>query len=170
MRKIGLSLLTFIVLNVVSFTQSQSNELTVIASHSILANVIENIVGTSAKVETLIPLGADPHAFQPSSRDLTRLATADVIFINGALFEEGLLDTIENVATEIPIITASSCIEIRLFASEDNEHDDEHDEEETHIENELLKRQCDGHYDELGLTLDTQKHRLHELDCGDDHA
>lgn len=166
MRKIRLLLLTLITLNAVSVAQSQSSELTIMASHSILADVIENVVGNSATVETLIPLGADPHAFQPSSRDLTRLASADIIFINGALFEEGLLDTIENVATEIPIITASSCIEIRLFSSED----DEHDEEETHTENELLQMQCDGHYDELGLTLDTQNHRLYELDCGDDHA
>ncbi len=199
MRKISLFLVTLLLSTVVSITESQSDELTIIASHSILADVIANVAGDVASVETLIPVGADPHAFQPSSGDLARLASADIVFINGGLLEEGLLDTIENVVEETPIIIASSCIEVRLFEDEEehehedeeehendhegehqhedeeeheNDHEGEHqheDEEESHSEDEALHNQCDGYYDELGLTPDIAKHRLYELDCGDNH-
>lgn len=162
MRTNVVLLFTIILLNVVSPIKSQSFEFTIMASHSILADVIANVVGDVATVERLIPLGADPHAFQPSSRDLARVASVDIIVINGALFEEGLLDTIENVASETPIITASSCIEMRLFDFEESEH-----EEEIHV-NEELNQQCNAHYAELNLPLDSAQHRLYELDCGDD--
>lgn len=163
MRKNVLLSFTIILLNVVSPIKSQSFEFTIMASHSILADVIANVAGDVATVETLIPLGADPHAFQPSSRDLARVASADTIFINGGLFEEGLLETINNVASETPIITASSCIEMRLFESAEIDH-----EEENHVEVELFSEQCNAHYAELNLPLDSAQHKLYELDCGDD--
>lgn len=164
MRRISLFLVTLVLSAVVSITLAQSEELTIVASHSILADVVANVAGDVAIVETLIPLGADPHAFQPSTRDLTRLASADIIFINGGLFEEGLIDTIENVASETEIVVASLCVEIRLFAEEETDHNDEISDSD----NESMESLCDSHYSELEIEMDSD-HRLFEVHCqGDD--
>jgi len=119
------TLLSLIVM--LGITHAQETRLQIVASHSILADVIENVAGDAADVAVIMPRGADPHSFQPTPGDLTTLADADVVFVNGALFEEGLMEAIENAGTDMNIITASSCVEMIAFGG--HEHDDEHDHE-----------------------------------------
>ena len=69
---------------------TQEDKLQVVASYSILADVVHNIAGDRIELATLIPVGADPHTFQPSPRELTVLTEADLIFVNGAGIEEAL--------------------------------------------------------------------------------
>ncbi|MDL1915668.1 metal ABC transporter substrate-binding protein, partial [Anaerolineae bacterium CFX4] len=76
----------------------QPDRLAVVASFSILADVIQNVTLGQADVTSLIPVGADPHSYEPSARDLVALSEADVIFVAGGGFEEQLLDTIAGVA------------------------------------------------------------------------
>lgn len=108
----------------------QDGRLQVVGSHSILTDVIANVAGDAADVTSVMPLGADPHSFQPTPSDLTALADAGVVFINGAFFEEGLLETIENAADEMNIVTVSSCVEILAFGGHDHEEGEEHADEE----------------------------------------
>jgi len=67
---------------------AQDDRIRVVASHSILADVIRQVTGDLADVDSLMPTGADPHSFEPTPGDLTSLATADLVFVNGARFEE----------------------------------------------------------------------------------
>jgi len=67
----------------------------VVASTSILGDVAEQILGDDGRVEVLIPLGADPHDYQPSSQQASLVARADLVIVNGLGLEEGLLDVIE---------------------------------------------------------------------------
>lgn len=130
-----ISLLLFLLLSV-----SSAQTLEVIASHSILADVVANVAGDAAEVRSLMPLGADPHSFTPRPSDLVGLARADIIFINGAGFEEGLLEAIENAGDDMNIAVASTCVEMLGFSghhdhgdhSHDEEHDHDHDEEHDH--------------------------------------
>ena len=115
---------------------AQDDRLQLVASHSILADVVRNVAGDQADLTLLMPVGADPHSFQPSPRDLTAVAEADLVFVNGARFEESLLADVENAAGEGRVIEASACVEIIASGSaahddhddEHDEHDDEHDE------------------------------------------
>ena len=109
---------------------AQAEPLQVLASHSILADVVTQVAGDAADVVTLIPGGADPHSFQPTPSDLTALADADVVFINGAFFEEGLLEGIENASDDMNIVTASSCVQIIAFGGHADEASDEHEDED----------------------------------------
>ncbi|MEX1169761.1 MAG: zinc ABC transporter substrate-binding protein, partial [Chloroflexota bacterium] len=40
----------------------------VVASTSIVGDLVGSVVGDEARVEVLIPIGADPHDFAPSAR------------------------------------------------------------------------------------------------------
>jgi zinc/manganese transport system substrate-binding protein len=74
--------------------------ITVVATTPIWGDVVRNVVGTDAKVEVLIPIGTDPHAYQPSSRDAAALQTADLIVANGLGLEEGLTDVLDSAAAD----------------------------------------------------------------------
>ena len=72
------------------------DELMVVATTSILGDVVRSIVGDEAVVEVLIPVGADPHDYQPSARQVSSVAGADLVVANGLALEETLNDVLES--------------------------------------------------------------------------
>ena len=76
----------------------------VAATTTILGDVARNVVGTAGTVEVILPLGADPHDYQPSSRQVAAVREADLVVANGLDLEEGLADVLDgaNVALVAP--------------------------------------------------------------------
>ena len=70
--------------------------LNVLAAQSFLADIAQNVAGDRLKVEALIPLGVDPHIFEPTPADVRKVADSDVLNVNGAGFEEFLAGLLEN--------------------------------------------------------------------------
>ncbi len=165
---------------------AQDTDLNIVASHSILADVIQNVSGDLNTVTSLLPVSADPHSFQPSPSDLITVASADMVFVNGALFEETLLDAIENAGEGNTLINVSSCVEIipigvthdhHDHGDEDHEHGDEdhdhsdEDHDEHGDENHNLDDLCDEHSVQLdGVAIEGSLGRLFEIDCTEDHS
>ena len=170
---------------------AQDDRLQLVASHSILADVVRNVAGDQADLTPLMPVGADPHSFQPSPRDLTVVAEADLVFVNGARFEESLLADVENAAGDGRIIEVSACVEIIASGSaahdehdehdEHDDHDDEHDEhDDEHDEHDEMETSghCDDHDGELAAFSDDEHShddmdalgRLEQIDCGGEHS
>jgi zinc/manganese transport system substrate-binding protein len=146
-------LLLSLLIAVAPMTGAQEDRLQIVGSHSILTDVITNVAGDVADVTSVMPRGADPHSFQPTPSDLTALADADVVFINGIFFEEGLLEAIENAGDDMNIVTASSCVEIIAFGSEGHDHGDDHDHEgddHDHEEGEEHAHEDEDHAHEEG--------------------
>jgi zinc/manganese transport system substrate-binding protein len=68
----------------------------IVATTSIWADVAGNLACDGlAEIETVIPIGGDPHSFEPSLQDREVLENADLIVANGLLLEESLEDTID---------------------------------------------------------------------------
>jgi ABC-type Zn uptake system ZnuABC Zn-binding protein ZnuA len=139
----------FVMLVLSNIANAQDDRLQVVASHSILADVVSNVAGDVVDVSSTMPIGADPHAFVPIPSDITALADADIVFVNGAMFEEGLLEAIENAGTDMNIVTASSCIDMLAFGHADDDHaDDEHaDDDHDHA----LEDRCAQHIVEIDM-------------------
>lgn len=57
--------------------------LQVVASFTVLADVVKNIGGEHVQVKSLVPPNGDPHDFQPSPSDAKALKEADVTFVSG---------------------------------------------------------------------------------------
>jgi zinc/manganese transport system substrate-binding protein len=73
-----------------------AGEPAIVATTSIWADVAANLACDGlATIETVIPIGGDPHSFEPSLQDRRVLETADLIVANGLLLEESLEDTID---------------------------------------------------------------------------
>jgi zinc/manganese transport system substrate-binding protein len=95
----------------------------VVVTTNILGDVVGAAIGDVADVEVIMPLGSDPHDFAPSARQAESMENADLLVVNGAGFEEGMLDIIANVT--------DSGTEVVAFADqidllESSHHEDEH--------------------------------------------
>ncbi len=55
----------------------------VVTTHTVLADIARELAGESAEVHCLVPLGADPHSFEPKPADVRRLTGADLVIENG---------------------------------------------------------------------------------------
>lgn len=66
----------------------------VVATTTMLGDIARNIVVDNGTVEVLLPIGADPHDFQPSSSQVAAIYSADLVVANGLGLEEGLSDVL----------------------------------------------------------------------------
>lgn len=104
---------------------------TIVVSTNILGDVVTQLVGDQAEVVTIMPVGADPHDFQPSAQEVDQILRADALITNGGGFEEGLLDVFESAEDEgVPTVEALDFVQTIDFA--DGGHDDDHDHEDEH--------------------------------------
>ena len=62
---------------------ASAKTLEVVASFTILADVVAEIGGDHVKVTSLVGPNGDPHEFEPSPSDAKNLLAADVVFVSG---------------------------------------------------------------------------------------
>jgi zinc/manganese transport system substrate-binding protein len=75
-----------------------SGPATIVVTNSIWADVASNVACDGlAEVTSLLPPGADPHAYEPSMADRGRMEDATLVVANGLGLEAGLDDTLESV-------------------------------------------------------------------------
>jgi ABC-type Zn uptake system ZnuABC Zn-binding protein ZnuA len=75
--------------------------ISVVTTTSIMADWVENIGGDGVEVFSLVPTGADPHAFQPGAEDVAKIADADLVLSVGMGLEESWLkELLQNAARD----------------------------------------------------------------------
>ena len=62
----------------------------VVATTTIVGDLVRNVAGDQAQVEVLMPPGADPHEYQASARQAGLVHDADLIVTSGLGLEQGL--------------------------------------------------------------------------------
>jgi len=101
-------------------TEAPANGLRILASTTFLADIAQNVAGQRAQVQSLLPIGADPHAFQPAPADVARVTESDVLILNGAEYEHFIEPVLENAGGQRLVITASDGL--TALTSTDSEH------------------------------------------------
>lgn len=109
-----------------SAPQIEPNSLTVLASTSFLADIAQNVAGDRVLVESLLPIGADPHAYQVAPTDVAKIAESDLLILNGIEYEHFIESLLENAGGERIVVEATH----GLTPSE--EHADEIESSENH--------------------------------------
>ena len=80
----------------------------VLAVETFLADIAQNVAGDRLRVAALIPIGVDPHSFEPTPADIRVVAESQVIIANGAGFESFLAKLLQNAGGQQMMIEASS--------------------------------------------------------------
>lgn len=117
--------------------QQEAGALRVLAVESFLADMAQNVAGDRLLIETLAPLGLDPHSFEPAPQDVARIANSQALIVNGFGFEKWLQETLDNAGGQRVVITASAGLVSRqpgatelIEADEGHETGEAHDHEE----------------------------------------
>jgi zinc/manganese transport system substrate-binding protein len=103
----------------------------VVVTYSVLGALVRDLVGDAADVVVVVPDGSDPHAYEPSAKDVEAITTADVVVANGLGLEEGLedvLDAAEEAGTVV--FHVADHVTVREMGHDDgHDHgsDDDHD-------------------------------------------
>ncbi|MBI5965568.1 MAG: zinc ABC transporter substrate-binding protein [Chloroflexi bacterium] len=99
-----------------SVSTGSDSALSVLTSTTFLADITRNIAGDRVNVDSLLPAGTDPHAYQPSPQDMAKIEKSRLIIINGAGYEQFLLSLI--AGAEKNVIEASAGLSPREDAEQ----------------------------------------------------
>jgi zinc/manganese transport system substrate-binding protein len=142
---------------------ASEDRLTVVATTSIIGDLVATLVEDDAEVVVLMPPGVDPHGYQPSADDGRVLREADLVVANGLLLEEGLVSVLETVEEEGGnVLTLADKLDPIEFGGHDD-HGHEDDEDHGHEDDE-----DHGHEDDEDHGHEDDEDHGHEDD--DDHA
>ena len=94
----------------------------VVASFSILGDMVEQVAGDRANVTTIVGPDADAHLYQPNTSDAVAVAEADLVITNGMGFETWSATLIESSGTKAQIAVATDGITPLLVEGEVDPH------------------------------------------------
>jgi ABC-type Zn uptake system ZnuABC Zn-binding protein ZnuA len=83
---------------------ADEERLEVVATTTVIADLVSNVGGERVAVAALVPPGGEPHTFDPSPSDVTRLESATIVFANGLGLDEWLAELVTDAGTEAPIV------------------------------------------------------------------
>ena len=126
---------------------SADTPIPVVATFSILGDMVERIGGDRVAVTTLVGANGDAHVYHPTPADARAVSQAEILVFNGLAFE-GWLDRLVEASGfgGVRVVATDGIEPIRL--EDDDRHDDDRDE----------RAKKDGHADE------------HDHDRKGDHA
>lgn len=85
----------------------------VLATTSFLADIAQNVAGDRVRVVSLLPIGSEPHSFQPAPQDVAKINESDLLILNGAEYERFLEPILKNVEEGKTIVEASAGLQLR---------------------------------------------------------
>ena len=94
----------------------------VVASFSILGDMVEQVAGDRANITTIVGPDADAHLYTPNAGDAVAVTEADLIITNGMGFETWSATLIETSGTKATIAVATAGIEPLLVDGEVDPH------------------------------------------------
>ena len=90
----------------------------ILTSTTLLADITRNIAGDRQAVVALLPIGADPHSYQPTPQDAAKIEHSKLLIINGANYEHflGPLLDATRAGGEREVVEASAGVNLRKDA------------------------------------------------------
>lgn len=120
----------------------------------------KEIGGSNVEVTSILPAGADPHTYEPTSKTMVDIATADLFIYNGANLE-AYAEKIQNalIDEDVKMVAASEGLDLLDYAHdheahnetesvEEHAHEDE-DEEHGHEEDDEAHEEDDHNHGDI---------------------
>jgi ABC-type Zn uptake system ZnuABC Zn-binding protein ZnuA len=103
-----------------SVPKDNDNTLRVLASTTFLADITQNIAGERAQVESLLPIGADPHSYQAAPADVAKISESDLLILNGLGYENFIEPLLENAGDGKMVVEATAGLDPRKDSENEN--------------------------------------------------
>ena len=130
---------------------------TVVATHSILGDLVANVAGDTVELQVIVGANQDPHVYEPAPADSIKLRNAALVFENGLQLKGWFDGLYERSGSTARRVVVSDGIH-NLLAYDGHGHDDhghEHD---------------DDHHDDHGHEHDDDHGHEHDDDHGHGHG
>ena len=151
--------------------EATSDKINVLATTPMLGDFVNQIGGENINLTILMPTEADPHTYDPSPQDATKIADADVVFYVGLKYEpSALIKLVENTSnSDSVLVEVGESINPIEFSEEDHDdHDEEgHDDHDEEGHDDHDEEGHDDHDEEGHDDHDEEGHEGHE---GHDHG
>lgn len=116
--------------------QAAEPAMPVVASFSILGDLVSQVGGDRVKVDVLVGPGADAHVFQPKPAQAKTVAQAKVVFVNGLGFEGWLPRLLKSANVKAkPVVVSAGITPLTAKQEPADKHGhghDHHDEQDPH--------------------------------------
>jgi zinc/manganese transport system substrate-binding protein len=115
MRQLAFAVATMLLL---VLPASAADKIQVVASFSILGDMVARIAGDRAEVLVLVGPDGDAHAFEPLPSDAKKLSSSKLVIVNGLGFD-GWMDRLVSASGYTgPVVVASKGVEPRTMVEE----------------------------------------------------
>src|SRR5438128_2324293 len=92
---------------------------TIVATTSMIADAVKNIVGDCAAVYQLMGPGIDPHVYRARESDVHKLAQADLVFYNGLHLEGKMGQVLEGMHYFTKTVAVTDALDKKMLRSVD---------------------------------------------------
>lgn len=106
-------------------SQSSDDTVRVLTSTTFLADIAGHVAGDRLQVESLLPFGADPHAYQAAPSDVAKIAESDLLILNGLEYEHFIESLLENAGGERIIVEGTADLEPHVMGEHEGEESSE---------------------------------------------
>lgn len=118
MKKITLLIMIMALVSCKNETKD-TGKLKIVATTSMITDIVQNIGGDFVELQGLMGAGVDPHLYKASEGDVAKLYNADIIFYNGLHLEGKLVEVFEKMEqTKTTIALGESLPKDQLIGSE----------------------------------------------------
>ena len=137
------------------------SETVILATTSILGDIVRNVAGERARVDVLMPSGVDPHEFEPSIEQVNSLYRVSLVVSNGMRLEEGMTEVLDIAMSEGVNLfeLGTTAVGAGGLAGEDHE-EGEHEEHEGEVGHD------EGEHDHEGEAGHEEGEHDHEGEAG----
>lgn len=98
----------------------------VVASFTVLADVVKNVGGDHTNVKSLVPPNGDPHDFEPTPEDAKSIKSANVTFVSGEGLESWFQRLAKASGTTVSPVVVSKGIKTHDFVDDGKTVTDPH--------------------------------------------
>ena len=100
-----------------------SDKLQVVATTTYVGDMVRNVGGNLVEVSVLMDVGVDPHEYQPRQSDTEKIASADLLVINGLNLEEMMGEVFRQIGDEKLLVLGDFVDQADLLFEENDEVD-----------------------------------------------
>ncbi len=103
--------------------QSTVAHIKVVATYSVLGDLVKNVTGNLVQLDVLVGADGDAHTFEPTPQDSIKLINANIIFENGLHFEPWLDGLYVSSGSKAKRVITTDGVQVITLGENDQEQD-----------------------------------------------